>query len=89
MKTNLEPYKFSQYNHKIEIPEGVFLYNSLTGGFCKVDDEFQKTFTNCDLSSISSLANLENLPNEIINELLRGGFLVDKNLDEFKLGVES
>jgi uncharacterized protein len=85
MKINLEPFKFSNYNHKIEIPEGVFLYNSLTGGFCKVDDDIKQIFINRDLSSEENLEYLEKLPNEIITELLRGGFLVDKKLDEFKL----
>lgn len=83
MDTNLNIYKFSKYNHKITLDKDLFLYNALSGGFCKVDHDLQDIFDNCDL--LSNVNEISNLPLNIIEELIKGGFLVNKDLDEFKL----
>lgn len=78
-------YKFSNYNHSLELgAKGNFLYNALTGGFCKIsNDDIKKIFfINNTLSNIKDIDNLD--PN-IVDELKKGGFIVDKDLDELNL----
>lgn len=83
MNLNLDNYVFSNYNHKISLEGNLFLYNALSGGFCKVDSEHKNIFENNDLRS--DLKDIEELPIDIIEELINAGFIIDKDLDEFKL----
>lgn len=83
MDLNLDNYIFSKYNHKINLEGNLFLYNALSGGFCKVDSEHKNIFENNDLRS--DLKDIEELPIDIIEELINAGFIIDKDLDEFKL----
>lgn len=83
MKNNLDEFKLSKYNHQIELDGNLFLYNALSGGFCKINEDI-KTILN-DNCLLSNFHKLENLPLNIIEEFKKGGFLINKNIDEFKL----
>lgn len=83
MKNHLSKYKFSKYNHKIALEGDLFLYNALSGGFCKVDADIKDILEKCDLTS--NILEIRDLPQDIIDELIKGGFLLEKDIDEFKL----
>lgn len=81
----LKNYKFSKYNHKIELENNeLFLYNALTGGFCNIDSNDIKEIINIS-DMVSDISKLEPLPENIIDELKKGGFIIDKGIDELKL----
>ena len=80
----LEQYKFSMFNHKVFKDGKLFLYNAYSGGFCMCDDIMKKTFK--DVTFVMNPKEiLQNLPQKYITELMRGRFIVRKDLDELKL----
>jgi uncharacterized protein len=83
MTRDLNSYKFSNYNHKISIEDDLYLYNALSGGFCRINDDAQEILDHCDLQS--DVNEIANLPQETLDGLIEGSFLVDTDLDEFKL----
>ena len=76
-------FKFSMYNHKIELEDKVYLYNALSGGFCKLNEDMSVLFRDIDVCKDSHI--LENLDSDFINGLKKGAMIVDEIIDEKKL----
>lgn len=81
----LNEYKFSKYNHKISLDGNIYMYNALSGGFCKFDDDVKSTIDNIDFTNDKQINDLHVLPMEIIDGMKKGGFILNKDLDEFSL----
>lgn len=81
----LKNYKFSNYNHKIELEGKLYLYNAYSGGFCKMDDEFRNIISNITFEPEEDINKLAELPDFIISGLSKGCFIIDKGIDEFAL----
>jgi len=68
-------YKVSYYNIKVsEKEEYVFLWNTATGSLIKLEKEYYFLLNN----------EIEKLPLDIFEGLLKNGFVVDENIDEAK-----
>lgn len=81
MNNKLNEFKFSKYNHKINLNNDLYLYNALSGGFCKTNEDTKKILKDIDLSGDTK--KIECLPPDIIKELKKGGFLLGKDINEF------
>lgn len=81
---NLQLYKFSKYNHRILLKGKLYLYNAFSGGFCSCDNLMESIFSKLDLKT-DSCEKLSKLPEKYVAELIRGKFIIDKDLDEFQL----
>lgn len=81
----LKDYKFSNYNHKIELEDKLYLYNAYSGGFCKLDDEFRDIISEISFEPEDDVNKLAELPKFIISGLIKGSFIIDKGIDEFAL----
>lgn len=71
--------KVSRYNIEIQRDGNRYIYNSLTGAFAKINDEYYKVYQVYKNSSNEEI-NEEN--DKIVNDLKKGGFLIDDNYDE-------
>lgn len=69
-------YKQSKFNLYFERDNNYFLYNSHTGGFVTLNQEFRKSFELISQNIISEL------PQEHIDKFLEAGFIVNENTDE-------
>lgn len=78
-------YKFSKYNHVVYKDDNMYAYNALTGGFCKFDKETEQILKTTNLCDNENINNLSKLPQTIINGLKKGGFIINKNINEFAL----
>ena len=58
----LKDYKFSNYNHKIELEDKLYLYNAYSGGFCKLDDEFRDIISEISFEPEDDVNKLAELP---------------------------
>lgn len=76
-------FKFSNYNHKIELDDDIYIFNALSGGFCKLNSELKNLFQDIDIRNDHFI--LENLNSDFINGLKKGFMIIDKNIDEKKL----
>ena len=81
---NLKLYKFSKYNHRILLKGKLYLYKAFSGGFCSCDNLMESIFSKLDLKT-DSCEKLSKLPEKYVAELIRGKFIIDKDLDEFQL----
>lgn len=81
MEKTLDAFKFSKYNHKINLNDDLYLFNALSGGFCKVNEASKKILGDIDV--LESTESLKFLSKDIIDELKRGGFLIGKEINEF------
>ena len=79
----LKGYKFSKYNHLIELDENIYGYNAYSGGFCKFNDNIKAIIKNINFKDNEDINKLNTLPESIINELKKGRFIIDENIDEF------
>lgn len=85
MRDLAKEFKFSNYNHKIELDGNLYAYNALSGGFCKFDGDIRDILSNIEFNERTDIQELNILPEEIIDGLKKGGFIVHKDLDEFAL----
>lgn len=81
----LKNYKFSNYNHKIELDGNIYLYNAYSGGFCKINNEFKNIISEITFEPEENISKLLGLPEDIISGLIKGCFIINKNIDEFAL----
>ncbi|MCM3205983.1 radical SAM/SPASM domain-containing protein [Paenibacillus illinoisensis] len=70
-------YKKSMFNLFFDHQNQAFIYNSHTGGFVTLNDEYKRSF------KLLSQNNWNEIPNEHIKNFKDGGFIVDKDLDEY------
>ncbi|SLM85991.1 radical SAM/SPASM domain-containing protein [Vagococcus fluvialis] len=85
MNNIIDNYKFSKYNKLLKVQNKIYLYNFFTGGFASFSPEYEDLVSNCDFISEADLKKLTQVNNSLIEELIYGGFLIDKNVSEFKV----
>lgn len=71
--------KVSRYNIEIQRDGSNYIFNSLTGAFARINDEYYKVyqaFKQCDNDKIHKASG------KIVNDFREAGFLIDDNLDE-------
>ncbi|MEB8704469.1 radical SAM/SPASM domain-containing protein, partial [Bacillus cereus] len=70
-------YKVSQFNVPFKRDNINFLYNSHTGAFVKISDEYKDTIKKISKGDYNEIPNLH------LEELTRAGFIVATSLDEY------
>ncbi|ANC11067.1 MULTISPECIES: radical SAM/SPASM domain-containing protein [Bacillus cereus group] len=70
-------YKVSQFNVPFKKDNINFLYNSHTGAFVKISDEYKDTIKKISKRDYNEIPNLH------LEELTRAGFIVETSLDEY------
>lgn len=82
MNVNVSDYKLSDYNLAFFEQDHLFIHNSFTGAFVKIDDIYSDII---DQVFKSNLDRLTELPEEIQNGMVDGGFIINKNTNEFNV----
>ncbi|MGL5478960.1 MAG: SPASM domain-containing protein [Clostridium sp.] len=83
MINSLKDMKFSKFNKKVKIDEDIYLYNGVTGGLCKVNEDAREVFLKSDLKN--DINSIEALDQKEIASMVDGGMIVHEDLDEHNM----
>lgn len=77
----ISDYKFSNYNKVLKIDNDYYFFNSITGGFGKLNEKYHSIFC-CNKFNMEEQLELIRKDDEIINKLIQGNMLIHSKLNE-------
>lgn len=83
---DINEYKFSKYNSKIDIGEETYLFNSITRGYGKLDKRNKEILKNINFEANSTLEIPEQVieDSDFLEKLIMGKFIIRKDIDELR-----
>lgn len=85
MDIDFNKYKMSKYNRHFIKDSNLFIHNSFTGAFVKIDDHYRPVIEQALCDRPGSLSVLSELPESIQQGMIKGGYIINQDVEEFNI----